>query len=261
MPNKCKCGCGESVSNNYVIGHNRRGVTNTSESNAKRSASLKGRPGTFLNRSHSDSTKEKLSRIFSGSGNPMYGRTHASDTKEKIRQAHIGKTHTSETKELIRLAHIGKTLTPEQCKKISLSKLGKKRKPFSAEWRKKISNHRKGKPSGSKGYKWTPEQLEAVDRSLDKNGRWRGGVSFEEYPAEFDQELKNKVRIRDRHQCRNPLCWGKDSMLHVHHIDYNKQNCCSENLVTICRSCNSRANKEREKWKRMYQNLKLEASP
>lgn len=70
---------------------------------------------------------------------------------------------------------------------------------------------------------------------------WKGGASFEPYPPEFNERLKEKVRKRDNRTCQ--MCGttanGRRKMC-VHHIDGNKENCSLENLVTLCTSCNRR---------------------
>lgn len=76
---------------------------------------------------------------------------------------------------------------------------------------------------------------------------WKGGVSKEPYCFEFTKELKEFVKQRDGCKCVNPCCSGYSKILDVHHIDYNKKHCDLENLITICRSCNIKANKNR-KW-------------
>jgi len=77
---------------------------------------------------------------------------------------------------------------------------------------------------------------------------WKGGVSKEPYCQDWTKDLKEFVKERDDHKCLNPNCNAKNSEdLTVHHIDYNKKSCGPENLITICRSCNSIANKNR-KW-------------
>ena len=54
-------------------------------------------------------------------------------------------------------------------------------------------------------------------------------------------------------------CNGKHlHKLHVHHIDYNKKNCKKSNLITICRSCNSMANKDRSWHKAWYNAIMLQ---
>jgi len=42
------------------------------------------------------------------------------------------------------------------------------------------------------------------------------------------------------------------TVLHVHHIDYNKQNCKESNLITTCKSCNIKANKNRDYWEKFF---------
>ena len=74
---------------------------------------------------------------------------------------------------------------------------------------------------------------------------WKGGISKEPYCQDWTRDLKDFVKERDGYKCMNPDCWGKDDMLHVHHINYNKKSCGPENLITVCRSCNTRANKDR----------------
>ena len=82
----------------------------------------------------------------------------------------------------------------------------------------------------------------------EKHSMWKGGISFESYcPLWFDREFKEYIKERDNHRCLNPYCDSKNpSDLTIHHIDYNKKNCSPNNLITICRSCNSKANINRE---------------
>lgn len=82
---------------------------------------------------------------------------------------------------------------------------------------------------------------------------WRGGVSFEPYTSEFNSKLKKLILKRDGYQCQNLDCWYTiPEDLTIHHIDHNKGNCDPSNLITLCRSCNSRANKDRERWIKFY---------
>jgi len=77
------------------------------------------------------------------------------------------------------------------------------------------------------------------------NPSWKGGASKEPYCQDWTKDLKEFVKARDGFKCLNPYCSGKDSTLAVHHIDYNKKSCGAENLITVCRACNGRANKNR----------------
>ena len=84
---------------------------------------------------------------------------------------------------------------------------------------------------------------------------WQGGKSFEEYCAVWrDREYKQDLRDRDGNCCLNPYCSSNNpSDLTIHHIDYDKKNCHPSNLITVCRSCNSCANVNRQWHKAWYQ--------
>lgn len=157
------------------------------------------------------------------------------------------------------------------------------------EVRKKISNSNKGHPGWNEGLtKETDprvaaqaEKLSGRKKTLDHNRKnseglkkyyqghpgvktgennpnWMGGIGTSPYPPEFNEELKEQVCERDNHTCQ--LCGRteEDSLkqweerLGIHHIDYIKENIDPTNLVTLCRSCNSKVNFNREYWKRFF---------
>lgn len=98
----------------------------------------------------------------------------------------------------------------------------------------------------------------AISLMGEGSPRWKGGISCEPYcDAWADKEYKKSILERDNYQCQNPDCWQTSKRLTIHHIDYNKKNCEPENLITLCRSCNSRANKDRE-WHTDYYNSIME---
>lgn len=79
------------------------------------------------------------------------------------------------------------------------------------------------------------------------NPNWLGGISKEPYCQDWTKALKGFVKERDGYRCLNPYCNSKNpNDLNIHHINYNKKSCGLENLITICRSCNASANKDRE---------------
>lgn len=90
------------------------------------------------------------------------------------------------------------------------------------------------------------------------NPNYIDGRSFIDYPPEFNDTLKYKIRERDNFECQNCgmieeehiIVYGQ--VLHIHHIDYNKFNSLEINLTSLCISCNARANKNREFWKEYY---------
>jgi hypothetical protein len=83
---------------------------------------------------------------------------------------------------------------------------------------------------------------------------WKGGISYEPYcPIWKDKEYKQDIRNRDGNRCSNPYCTSnKPNDLTIHHIDYDKKNCAPSNLITVCRSCNSKANTDRGWHKSWY---------
>jgi hypothetical protein len=78
------------------------------------------------------------------------------------------------------------------------------------------------------------------------------------YPMKFSLELKSKIRHRDGNKCQHCNISNKThkkrhkQQLHIHHIDYNVNNCDESNLITLCNSCNQKANKDRDYWYAYY---------
>jgi len=84
----------------------------------------------------------------------------------------------------------------------------------------------------------------------ERNNSWNGGASFHDYPVTFNYILKSEIRERDKYMCVVCGCTEEDNgkYLDVHHIDYNKDNCEPDNLISLCRFCHPRTNYNREKW-------------
>ncbi len=80
---------------------------------------------------------------------------------------------------------------------------------------------------------------------------WRGGVSFLPYPSVFNERLKKAIRERDDYKCAICGEWGN----HVHHIDADKQNCVSTNLVTLCGKCHPKTQHNRYYWEGRLSNV------
>ena len=90
----------------------------------------------------------------------------------------------------------------------------------------------------------------------ETNSSWQGGISFEPYcPIWSDKEYKSDIKLRDGNVCLNPYCFHGTKKLHIHHIDYDKKNCAPQNLITVCRSCNARANFDRTWHTEWYRNI------
>lgn len=107
-----------------------------------------------------------------------------------------------------------------------------KGKNLSEETRRKLSAH-------------------ASTRTGERNPSWRGGVSFEPYPPEFNEPLKRKIRERDNYTCQVSGEWGNA----VHHIDYDKENNDPQNLITLSKRIHSKTITDREEWTAYFKDL------
>lgn len=84
-----------------------------------------------------------------------------------------------------------------------------------------------------------------------------GGAEFLEYisspyPRIWKDKLKNKIKQRDGNKC---VFCESSHPLEVHHIDYNKQNCGEENLITLCKKCHTITHHNRYFWQQVFNGL------
>jgi len=175
----------------------------------------------------------------------------------------------------------------ERCNKISESHKNKKR---SEETKKKISEMKRGTLKGKNNpnynsnapwhkpnycidcgkkinYKsircchcsrkqlWQNGAFDNRDISGEKNGRWIDGRAYEAYNSQFNDQLKKQIKQRDNLTCQ--LCGIKKDLC-IHHIDYDKKNSNSNNLITLCRSCHNKIHSRRKRlfWQ-TYFNLNI----
>lgn len=80
---------------------------------------------------------------------------------------------------------------------------------------------------------------------------WLGGLSFEPYDSNFNETFKRLIRVRDNNECA--ICFKKGN--EVHHIDYNKQNTCEENCITLCKKCHTKTQFNRDGWTLFFNDL------
>lgn len=147
----------------------------------------------------------------------------------------------------------------------TLSEALKKRK-YSKEHRRKIgeatkkrivSKETKEKISKTRlGLRHSEETKEKIGRAkIGKlNPSWQGGISFEPYGIEFNNNLKKEIHRRDNYTCQE--CGFTQEQLgyklSVHHIDYNKQNNEVNNLISLCKSCHTKTCFNRNDWAKYY---------
>lgn len=149
--------------------------------------------------------------------------------------------------EKVRDFHLGRKRSKETCLKISSKRIGKYKGDNNSFYGKKHNDETRRKMS-----------LNHKDMRGENNPNWKGGITNELYcDAWADKEYKQSILERDAFQCQNSDCWKTSNILVIHHVDYNKKNCCPKNLITLCNSCNTRANFNREIWQEFYGEIQL----
>jgi len=162
-------------------------------------------------------------------------------------------------------------LSEETKKKISIANVGKNNSMYGKRFFGKDNPNWRGGPIKKKCIICESEFLVKKHRnqlakycsykcsnkgvSLYQRGKnhynWQGGKSYEPYSPDWTETLRVAIRQRDGYLCR--LC-GHNGYP-IHHIDYNKKNCCPENLITLCQKCHSKTNYNREYWINYFKNL------
>lgn len=241
---KCKCGCGRyaKLGNEYLQWHHQR-----------------AKPLT-------DEHKEKISK-----GNK--GKVRTEEFKRGVSLFHKGRRLTKEHKKAISRGNKGKVRTEEYKNKVSQVLKGYYKKGgvpwnkgktnvYSEERLEELRRDYKcclGEAPWNKGKKDIYSKKTLIKMSLAKIGEksptWNGGSSFDPYCISWTSKYRDFIKRRDNYECQNSDCEKKGGILHVHHIDYDKQNCDPSNLITLCNSCNSKANFNREYWKEKYQRV------
>jgi len=223
---KCECGCGQEATinkrtkkpNKYIHGHNGRNLP------------LQGPLplcacgcGKVVAMSRFNGLSNQFFNGHNRRGKTSYnlGMPCREETKVKLRNANIGKHHSVQTKQ-----------------KMSESQSGEKHSMFGKqrpeETKQKISDSTIGK----------------------KHWNWLGGISNEGYGPEFNEQLKENIRGRDRHRCQECFRHQDEltTKLSVHHIDFNKKNNDHKNLISLCNSCHGQTNYSREDWTKYFNN-------
>lgn len=68
---------------------------------------------------------------------------------------------------------------------------------------------------------------------------WKGGKSYEKYPREF-YIIRKTILKRDGMICRKCFKFQGKFKLHVHHIDGDKTNNNTSNLISLCYICHAK---------------------
>lgn len=176
-------------------------------------------------------------------------RPHSEETKARIRASVLANPNPNPGRKP------GFHLTDEQKLRLSLVWKG-----FWANG--KFENRKKADPALRKPLPWKGKSLPmetkiklSIALSGENNPNWQGGKSCEPYCLNWTTEFKDFIKERDGYKCQNIHCSKIYSIMYVHHVDYDKKNCEPDNLITLCISCNSRANFNRNYWQQLYQSI------
>lgn len=153
---------------------------------------------------------------------------------------------------------------------------GMKGKQHTDEVKRRLSEYRKQHPVSTKGKpmpdhvkdalrmanigrRWSDKQRELCSDRLigENNPNWHGGSSFDCYSPAFNKKTKRKIKERDHYTCQNcgAVEWKSKRPFAIHHVDYNKQNNAHDNLITLCPSCHSKSNFNRQEQESYYYNV------
>lgn len=141
----------------------------------------------------------------------------------------------------------GKKLTEEHKKHISLG-VKKRNLKHTVEFKQKQSKRMK-----SDNPMENPNTREKVSESLrgSKSPNWKGGISFEPYSIDWTETLRRSIKERDHYLCKVCNQYGNS----IHHIDYNKKNCNPNNLITLCKKCHGKTDRNRNYWMRFLKKI------
>ncbi len=263
-PPLCECGCREEVAwstgrckwNKYVHGHNGRGKPGSrtgqkASKETRRKQSIGSGSNGVLNENvklrlcecgcgeYTNIQKGKAKEFILGHNSIANSDSIKEQGKERWKDLDYRKTQTK--------SHKKYWSKPGSSERMSVACVKKFEDP---DERKKTSD-------GVKRYFEDPEALIKLSCALRGISReeWKDFIAKEPYCSIWTKEYINFIKERDNWKCQNTKCWKTSKTICAHHIDYNKKNCVPENIITVCLSCNSRANANRKYWQKFYTNI------
>jgi len=162
----------------------------------------------------------------------------------------------------------GKKKIRRWCKFLGITIMSNKERMRTEEHSKKMSkiqkqSFRNGRVSPMKGKKHSAESIRKMSEanSGKNNPRYVHGMGRQPYPLEFAPLFKSQIRARDNHTCQlcgdtEPLKGLPSKILDVHHINYYTYDLRGENLISLCRGCNSKVNYDRSYYFAYFCHLK-----
>jgi len=195
---------------------------------------------------HSQQTCENISLGKKGKQlgekNPFYGRHHTKESREKMRLAHMGQVSPNK----------GVSCSEEIKQKIRKTLTGRKNGPPTEEHRMKISEARMGHIVTEE----TRNKLRLAHIDWDFYNEY--GCTRSQYPygSNWTPKLRKQIAERDNFTCQ--MCHEiLPDKIATHHIDYDKNNNESSNLIFLCKYCHGKTNTNRVFWEQYFIELQI----
>jgi len=178
------------------------------------------------------------------------------ESVERIRQGHIGIKHAPGYSE--KQSAIMKQIHVKPETRLINSIAHKKYYAENPHRRKEISDYLKSRYKDPKFKQQIKERL--VESWV--GGFWYGNVKYStrpQYCEKFNDDFKERCRAYWNWEC--VVCGipeSEDKRLSVHHVHYDKKMCCNgspKDVVSLCHSCHTATNFNRDKWKEQFTKL------
>jgi hypothetical protein len=235
-----------------------------------------GKNNYWFGKHHKKETINKMKLAASGKNNHNFGKSPSKATREKMSKSRKGYKHTKQTINKIKKSNVDyHKLNPNSKKGENNPFFGRK---HTTKTKDKIRNSDYNKNlKGKNNPMWGKHHSEAtklkqreaqIERFQDpkerekisgeNNSNYIHGLSKSAYSKEFTQYLRNEIKERDNYTCQ---CCGFTQEQHlekynrdieIHHIDYDRENCNKNNLITTCKQCNINANHNRDYYYAYY---------
>ncbi len=101
--------------------------------------------------------------------------------------------------------------------------------------------HKYGEHNFNEGKHWELNEEQKERYRGENNPQWRDGSCLKPYDYNFNGRLKQSVKERDGFQCQT--CLSPFDLV-VHHKDWDKMNSTFNNLITLCRKCHGKLNRQ-----------------
>jgi len=190
-------------------------------------------------------------------------RKHSEETKKKMRESALnswksgrkawnkGLTKSTSSMVVENAKAISKSLIGHFVSKETRDKIGSANsgRILTKEHRLLISKGVKNNPNVMKSRfkKWHIQSDEINSKKAskgNKNPAWIDGRSYDKHYLPEFRRIRKEILKRDK-CCQ--ICGGNNKLC-VHHINYNKDNNNPDNLLTLCNSCHSKTNHNRNRW-------------